>query len=312
MSNFVVCLNAVLPIFIIMALGYGVRCLGLISREDVPRLNKMFFRVFMPVMLFYDIYESDLSSAIRPALIAYAAGSVLAVYFLCLLIVSRREKDPTRKGVMIQGLYRSNFVIIGIPLAQSLMGPGSDIGPVVVLITIIVPMFNALAVITLEYFRGGKPDVWYLVRQILKNPLIIGTVAGLLFLALGIKLPQGIEDAVSDIGDATSPILLFLLGAFFRFDGFRGNLRDVAFVSIGRLIVIPGIVLGVAVLLGFCGVEIAGLIAIFASATAVASFTMAQQMGGDAALAGDIVVATSALCPLTLFLWSLLLTPVLY
>jgi len=305
-SNLVVCLNAVAPIFLIMALGYAVKRIGFIGKGDVPRLNKLIFRIFMPVMLFYSIYNSDLSTALQPRLLLFAFFGVLIEYFICLAVVVVREKIPARRGVMIQGLYRSNFVIIGIPLVQSLMGFDSDIGAVVMLITVVVPTFNVLAVVTLEMYNGTRPKISKLLLDILKNPLILGTAIGLLFLAFGIKLPAAIEDTVSQISNVVSPMLLFLLGVFFDFDGFRSNLKDLIFVTCGRLLVIPGIMLTAAYFLGFRGIEFAGLICIFGSANAIASFSMAQQMGGDAELAGDIVIATSALCPLTLFLWTYL------
>ena len=171
---------------------------------------------------------------------------------------------------------------------------------------IVAPMYNVLAVITLEAYNGKKPSVKKLLFEILKNPLIIGCTLGVLTLTLGIHLPVAVESAVSDMGKATSPMLLFLLGAFFRFSGSKGHMAELVAACVGRLIVIPGVALGVAALLGFRGVEFVTLLVVFSSSTAIASFTMAQQMGGDANLAGDIVVMTSALCSFTLFLWSFL------
>ncbi len=129
---------------------------------------------------------------------------------------------------------------------------------------------------------------------------------GLLFSALHITLPSPIEKTVSELGKIGSPLMLFLLGAFFRFDSMRLHAHDLARICAMRLIVIPAIFLSIAAALGFRGVEFSGLIGVFGSATAVASFTMAQQMGGDSELAGDIVIATSALCSVTLYLWSVL------
>ncbi len=305
MSDFQVCLNAVVPIFLIMALGYLARVLGAVKREDVPRLNKLVFRYFMPLMLFGTLYASDISAAVQPKLLLFAAVSVLCAYGLSLGFVLLTEKENAKRGVKIQGLYRSNFVIIGIPLAQQLV-QGADLGAVVLLVAVVVPMFNILAVITLEVFNGRKPSVKKLLLEIIKNPLIQGTVFGIAFLLLDIKLPAAIESTVSQIGAATNPLLLFLLGAFFKFDGLRRYAKDLIQVCLGRLVVIPGIFLTAAMLFGIRGVEFAGMIAIFGSATAIASFTMAQQMGGDAELAGDIVVCTSALCSFTMFCWALI------
>lgn len=305
MSAFEVCLNAILPIFFMMALGFLARRLGAIRREDVPKLNKLVFRWFMPVMLFYNIYTSELSRAVQPRLLVFTALCVLGCYALSLGFVLLTEKDANKRGVKIQGLYRSNFVIIGIPLAAQLV-EGADLGPVVVLIAVVVPMFNVLAVVTLEVFNGNRPKLGRLLLDIAKNPLILGTAAGLALLLLDIRLPEALISTARQIGNATNPLLLFLLGAFFEFGTLRRYAKDLVQVCLGRLVVLPGIFLSLAWLAGIRGVEFAGMIAIFGSATAIASFTMVQQMGGDDELAGDIVVATSALCCFTLFMWSFL------
>lgn len=306
MENFIVCLNAVTPIFIIIALGYLARCLGDIKREDVFRFNRLAFRYFMPVMTFYNIYVSDLAASFNAKLLCFALLGVLAEWFVSLQIVKRTERRPERQGVIIQALYRSNFVIIGLPLAQQLLPTGTDFGCVVILLATVIPLYNVLAVITLEHFGGVKTSKLGLVLDILKNPMIVGTLAGILFQLLKLRLPSGLERAVAQLANATSPIMLFLLGGFFEFGDLKDELKTVSAIVIGRLIVIPAVMLGLACLLGFRGVEFASLLGAFASSTAIASFTMAQQMGGDAKLAGNAVVATSALCSLTLFMWAMI------
>ena len=304
MGSFVVCINAVLPIFLLMAAGYAARCFHLLDRADVEKINRIVFRAFMPVMVFYNLYSSDLSSAMRGSLLGYAVIGVLAEYLLSLGYALLFVKDHSRRGVVIQGLYRSNFVIIGLPIAESLVG--GDLGPVAMLLAVVIPIFNILAVITLAVFNGKKPGLKEVVLDILKNPLIIGSVAGIAALLAGLRLPAPLEKVVSQMSGATSPVLLFLLGAFFQFKGMRSHMRELAAVCAGRLVVFPALFLGLAVAIGFHGVELVSLTGVFASSTAIASFTMAQQMDGDAELAGDIVVWTSALCSFTLFGWSLL------
>lgn len=305
MNNLLLCLNGILPLLLSVALGYAAKRGGLIREEDVPRANKWAFAVFMPLMCFYNIYSSELSAALRPRLIVFSVAAIAVVYGLSLAWALRFVPEKSR-GVAIQGLFRSNFVILGIPLAAGLTGDG-DVAVAAVLGAVVVPCFNVLAVITLEVYRGGKPDLRRLALNILKNPLILGSLAGLLFLALGIRLPAALEKPVRDFGKAASPLMLFLLGAFFRFGGERAGRRIAAAVAVGRLVLIPALVLGCAAALGFRGVELITLLAVFASPTAVASFTMAEQLGGDAPLAGNIVVTTSLFSAFTLFGWSLLL-----
>ena len=304
-NNFIACLDAVLPIFGMILLGYAAKRAGLLDRDDVRKMNKVFFRFFMPVMLFYSIYSSDLSAAVQPALIAYALGCTLLIFFVSLALVKRLEPERRRRGVIVQGLFRSNLVVIGLPVVESLMG-AENLGPVVLLIATVVPLFNVLAGIVLELYGGERTKPGRLVLDILKNPLILGSLAGLLVLALGWKLPLPLESLAEDMSGAASPVLLFLLGAFLQPSGLRHDRKAVLWVSAGRLLIVPALTLLPAVLLGWRGVALASLLPVFASSTAVNSFTMAQQMGGDAELAGNIVVATSALCSLTLFFWCFL------
>ena len=305
MESLQVCLRAVVPIFLMMALGYGAQRMGAIGREDVPRLNKIAFRFFLSITLFYSIYKSDISQAVQPKLLLFSVVAVLVEFALAAGFVLLTEKDPEKRGVKIQGLFRSNFVLIGLPLTEAL-AEGKDIGPVALLIAVVVPLFNAMAVVTLEAFRGNRPPVGKILGNILINPLIIASALGLLFLLTPLRLGTVLESTVRQISGVANPFMLFLLGAFFRFDGLRRYWRDLLEVSIGRLVIIPGVFLTAAWLLGFRGVAFAGLIPMLGSATAVSSFTMVQQLGGDDELAGDIVVITSALCVVTLFFWSFL------
>ena len=294
--------NAVLPMCLIMALGYGTRRLGWIRREEIFAINKIAFRIFLPCLLYYNVYCSDLSGSFDPLLMAYAVGGVLLTFGLSLGYTLLTEKLPERRGVMIQGMFRSNYVIMGIPVATALLG-SDQLGTVSILIAVVVPLFNMLAVVVLEVFRGQKPKPLHVLGQIVKNPLVIASALGILTLAAGIRLPHILERTIQNVSAIASPLQLFLLGAFFQFSGLKTYRRELVTVSAAKLIVSPGLFLGLGALLGFRGVAFVSLIGIFASPTAVNSFTMAQQMGGDAELAGDIVVTTSAVSILTMFLW---------
>ena len=294
--------NAVLPMCLIMALGYGTRRLGWIRREEIFAINKIAFRIFLPCLLYYNVYCSDLSGSFDPLLMAYAVGGVLLTFGLSLGYTLLTEKLPERRGVMIQGMFRSNYVIMGIPVATALLG-SDQLGTVSILIAVVVPLFNMLSVVVLEVFRGQKPKPLHVLGQIVKNPLVIASALGILTLAAGIRLPHILERTIQNVSAIASPLQLFLLGAFFQFSGLKTYRRELVTVSAAKLIVSPGLFLGLAALLGFRGVAFVSLIGIFASPTAVNSFTMAQQMGGDAELAGDIVVTTSAVSILTMFLW---------
>ena len=294
--------NAVLPVFLMMAAGYLARSLGVLERGDVGKMNRVASRVFLPCLLFYNVYRSDLSSAVNPKLIAYAVLGVLTVFAVAYVVVKRLESVNERRGVVMQGIFRSNYVILGLPIAQALLGE-DELGPVSVLIAIVVPIFNVLAVFVLERFRGGNVKPREVALQVVKNPLVVSSALGVGFLLLGIKLPPILEKTVSGLGTIATPLQLFLLGAFFRFEGLGRYAKALTAVTGVKLLVTPAIFLSLAAALGFRGVEFVALLGIFASPTAVNSFTMAQQMGGDAELAGDIVVSTSVFSAITMFGW---------
>ena len=294
--------NAVLPMCLVMALGYGTRRLGWIRREEISAINKIAFRIFLPCLLYYNVYCSDLSGSFDPLLMAYAVGGVLLTFGLALGYTLLTEKLPERRSVMIQGMFRSNYVIMGIPVATALLGAG-ELGTVSILIAVVVPLFNMLAVVVLEVFRGQRPKPLHVLGQIVKNPLVIASALGILTLAAGIRLPHILEQTIQNVSAIASPLQLFLLGAFFQFSGIRRYVRELTAVVAAKRIVLPALFLGLGALLGFRDAAFVSLLGVFASPTAVNSFTMAQQMGGDAELAGDIVVVTSAVSMLTMFLW---------
>lgn len=305
LNNLKISLAAVLPMFLIMAAGYGAKLTGVLKASEVPRYNSVAFHVFMPFLLFHSIYTSDLSTAIRPRLMLFAVCGVLAVFGLSILFACAFERDRMCRGVLIQGIYRSNYVLVGLPIAEALVQP-EELGTIAMLIAVVVPLFNVLAVVALETFCGRTVSVKRIIRSVAANPLIIGSVLGILFLALGLRLPGPVETAVAYMSDAATPLQLFLLGGFFDFSDLAACRRPLVAATVGRLVVVPALMLPLAGALGFRGAEFVALIGCFASSNAVSSFSMAQEMGGDARLAGNIVVLTSALCAVTVFGWTLL------
>ena len=305
MEGLQVCLNATAPLFIYLAAGYLARCLGQIRDEDVFRYNKVVFNFFLTTNQFKSIYFSDLSAAVRPRLIVFAAGGVLAACGIGLFLARRLLPEKRQQGVMTQAVFRSNFVLIGLYIAGTLV-PNESTASVAVLSAVIIPLYNMLAVVILSLYSGEKISPRQIMLKVLKNPLIVATALGLLWLGFGPRLPRFMETAITQMSAVATPMMLFLLGGFFHFDSLPRYKKQVVLGTLMKLVVIPGLFLPLAYALDFRGMEFAALLGLFASSNAVASFTMVQQLGGDAELSGDIVVVTNALCPFTLFGWCLL------
>ena len=297
MENLILSLNVVLPLFITMSLGYFLKSLNMFDNNTLDTMNNITFKSFLPMLLFYNIYKTDLQGVFNLKLMIFSATCVIALY----LIVPLIEKDNKKRGALLQGLFRSNFVIFGIPITESLFG-SEKVGVAALLIAVIVTLFNILSVIALETFRGGKPNFRKISIGIIKNPLIIASCLGILTLLLKIKIPTAIEKTISDVSKIATPLSLILLGASFKFDNIKKYLKQTTIAVVGKTILTPCIILPICIMFGYRGVELTTLMIIFAAPTAISSFTMAQQMDSDSELAGQIVVFTSAFYVVTVFM----------
>ena len=302
MENLILSFNVVAPLFFMMVLGYFLKYIKMYDQHTLDIMNKVVFKVFLPVLLFYNVYTTDLGEAFDVKLILYAASGVIILFLLLLLIVPRLEKENPKRGVLIQGVFRSNFVIFGIPVATSIYGEG-NVGTTAMLIATIVPLFNVLAVISLEIFRDSQINVKKIAKGVITNPLIIGAVIGIIFLLIGIQLPTSVLSTVKDISKIATPLGLILLGASFSFSDVKKYLNETIIIVIVKLVLVPAIMVPLSVYLGFRGIALLTLTIIYGAPTGVSTFQMAKQMDGDSDLAAQLIVFTSFFCIITMFIW---------
>lgn len=302
LNSFLLSLNAIISIFVIMAVGYAAKRLLRLEKPHVGRFNALIFHTLLPIMLFNNIYTSNIRGGISFRCLGLALGVLAVLLAFTWWFIKRAEPANSRRGVMIQASFRSNFLLLGMPLVQELC-PGADLATVSVMLAIVVPCFNMLAVVTLETFSRKQIDVRQILLGIAKNPLIIASALGILANLSGLPLPECLSNPISQMGAAASPVALLLLGAQFEFQDVRQHRRNLAICTGFRLVVYPAVALTLAALAGLRGPEFAVLISMFATPTAVASFSMAAQMGGDPELAASVVTVTTLLSAVTMFLW---------
>ena len=313
--------NAVLPIVLTIALGYFIRRTGLLSKSFFDAGNKLVFRVLLPVMLFCNVYKIEHLSDVNPAFVIYGIAAVVIIFLIAIPVCCGFTKDGSKRGVLIQGIFRSNYAIIGIPLAESLFG-AAGAGAAGVMSAFCVPVFNILGVISLTLFNGSsekkKADVGKIFLGIVKNPLIIGTVAGLMVLCVrGLFEQSGIGFRLSDVTllfkvldslkACCTPFALIVLGGRFEFSAVARLRKEIIFGTLMRNVAVPVSGLSAAYLLmqplGFSGEHFATYIGVFATPVAVSSAIMAKEMGGDDDLAGQLVVWTSLFSTVTIFVY---------
>ena len=273
-------------------------------------------------MLFLNVYRITYFSLNDIGYIGYVGGGVAVVFVLVIPIVCAFTKDGKRRGVLLQGAFRSNYALIGIPLAASIAGD-EGVMTATVLSAVVVPLYNVLSVVSLSVFGDGtrKTDVKKILIGILKNPLIDSIALGFVF--LGIRAVCGsfgfdarlesmgvVWEVLNDLSSLATPLALITLGAQFEFSAVKELRREICFALTSRLVALPLLGIGVSYLLFknvFDGGQFAALIAVFATPVAVSSVPMTQEMGGDSILAGQIVVFTTVFSALSVFLCCFLL-----
>lgn len=298
--------KAVFPILALMAIGYGCRRGGLLTEELIRKVNRVVFMVFLPTLIFVNLYSTDFLDILNWKIIGFIAMSTTVVFVLGFIIVPLLEKNNPRRGVIVQGMFRGNGVYIGLPVMIALTGR-SHVGLMALALAVIVILYNIYSVIVLETFRHSKINIGAMLRNIIKNPMIIGALAGIAAVVSGLKIPSVCMTVLDDIGGCATPLALIMLGGSFVFTA-AGQYKKQLFATVFvKLILAPAIFLPIAILLQFSVYEFAVVFSILCAPTAVATFTVAQQMGGDGKLAGQIVVWSSVCSIVTIFIWIIIM-----
>lgn len=304
MDNIIVSFNVIAPVFFLMVLGYFlVNYTSLADGKLTKQANAIVFKIFLPCMLFYNVYQSDIGSEIhsRIRLCIWAAGGLLILFVLLCLIVPRIVTQENQQGVVIQGIFRSNYVIFGVAVVQNMYGLKSTT-TAAILSAILVPMYNFLAVVVLSIFGEKRENDWKkIILDIIKNPLIISSVLGIIFSLLGIRLPTAVDTTVQDLAKLSTPIAFMILGGDLDFSKVKGNLKTAFVVLTIKLVILPLIMIPMVVMMGYRDADLLSGVLAYQTPVAVSSYIMAQQAGADGQLAGQLVVFSSVLSIFTLF-----------
>ena len=321
---FTTALNAVLPLVLLIFLGYFLRQKNFFSDTFIHMGNKLLFRICLPTMLFVSVYGIESLWEIRWDICLYCLAATTVIFLLGAVTAVATTPVPERRGVIAQCVFRSNYAIIGIPLAATLGGDAAT-AVAAVLAAALVPYFNVLAVLALSIFRKGeggeKVNGKKIAGEVARNPLIAGVLAGLLVLVIrqwqlsqfgavvfSLERDLGVVyEVAKDLKAMTTPLALILLGGQFRFSAVRGLFKEIVVGTVWRTVLAPIIGVGGAVLLGHLGLfqcgaaEYPALIALYGSPVAVSSAIMAREMHNDEQLATQLLVWTSVVSIVTLF-----------
>ena len=297
-DSFLVALNAIMPTFLLLAFGYFLKHKNFVSSEFLKQTNTLTFKFFLPFLLFNNIYKTEITEAIDGMTFTIAVGSLLLLFAVLCIVV----REPKQRGVIIQGLFRSNYVIFGVSLVTNVFG-AEEAAAASILSAVLVPMYNVLAVIALTVFTGGgKVSLKKTLKSIATNPLIIAALLGVFASIIKLRFPAFLETSLRDVSRLATPLALIVLGGDFSFRKLKGNMRIAGVTVFIKLVVIPLVFLPIAVLAGSRGPSLLALALAWETPVAVSSYIMAQQAGADGELAGQLVVLSAVCCIPTVFL----------
>lgn len=303
MEQFIIALNAVLPLFVVIGIGYFLRKYNVLSKQTFKELNKLTFSLLLPLHIVKQLmnatFQSDTFNILYIGLLIIL---MIGSYVILMKVVNLFEKENHRKGVFVQGIIRSNFIIIAFPIITNLFGEQAV--PLASLLLFVSMIFlNPMAVMSLSYYQKQRPNLNQLLKNIILNPLVVATLIGVTLMFFNVNLPMMITKPLDMVSGLGTPIALLSLGGLLEVSSIKHNLKSLFNVLLIKLILIPLIVILVFPIFDFSRLEIMSAIIFFGAPTAVTTYPMADAMGADGEFAQHIVLLSTLMSAITLVFW---------
>lgn len=302
MEQLLFSLNATIPVFLVMVLGYILKQLKVLDEPFIKTLNSFNYKVTLPALVFRDIAESDFYSVWDTKYVLYCFFVTLICISVIWLLAAIFYKNKASLGEFIQASYRSSAAVLGIAFIQNIYG-NSGMAPLMIIGT--VPLYNIAAVLILSFTGPGahgldRASLKASVKGILTNPIIIGILLGMLTSALKLSFPTILSKTINNISGLATPLALIALGAGFEGRKAIKQVKPTAVATLLKLVVFPCLFLPLAVALDFTGPKLVAILVMLGSPTTVSCHIMAKNMGHEGTLTSSAVVATTFLSSITL------------
>ena len=303
MTQFVLSFNSVAPFFLIMFFGWLAVRLKLVGDKFLAGINKLAFTYFFPATLFLNIYQADLSYAFDPALVGYFVVISVSFYLLS-WVIGARFLSKQQLGVFVQAGNRSNYVVLAMAVVVYLLGDYA-LPKTALMVPFVVTVNNIMTtlIFTVSGMDGGisglariKGVLW----GIIKLPMVLAVLVGLLANVIGLALPTTIDRSISSIADMAAPAVLLAIGGVLSMEKVRKHFKLAAVTMTMKNVILPIGFIVPAVLLGFRGVELAILSMIALAPTGAMTYAVAVEMGGDSDLAASCLVFSNAVAIFTI------------
>ncbi|PKN12063.1 MAG: AEC family transporter [Deltaproteobacteria bacterium HGW-Deltaproteobacteria-4] len=298
---FVEILLIVLPVFVVIGLGWVLLRFGLIDSEFLRQTNRLVYYVCLPLLLFYKIATADFSSNFNAALVSASALAIVAGFLISYAFARLRHYPPAVTGAFSQGSFRGNIAYVGLAIVLNAYGE-AGLTKASMVMGFIVPVLNWFAILALLLPHRGTQGThpsgdWR--RALLLNPLILASLAGLVWSFLQLPMPRLLASSLHLASSMTLPLALLAIGGSFTPQRLRGDLWRAGLATAIKLVIVPLCAAGLLWFFGLRGMDLGIGVLLAATPTATATYIMADQMGGDAELAGSIIMLSTLAAAVT-------------
>ena len=312
MEQLLFSLNATIPVFLVMVIGYVLKQLHVMDDSFVKTLNSFNYKITLPVLLFKDISESDFYSVWDTRYVLYCFLVTLVSITVIWVVAAFCYRDKAQLGELIQASYRSSAAVLGVAFIQNIYG-NAGMAPLMIIGT--VPLYNVAAVLVLSFTGPSsngldKDSLRSSIKSILTNPIILGILLGMIVSASRIHFPVIVTKTLNNIAVLATPLALLGLGAGFEGRKALKQLKPTAVATVLKLVVLPAVFLPLAIHMGFTNEKLVAILIMLGSPTTVSCYIMAKNMGHEGTLTSSVVVATTFLSSLTLTAYLFLLRSV--
>lgn len=301
MENLLFSLNATIPIFLLMVVGYILNQVRILDDVLASKLNSFVFKVSLPLLLFMDVATSKFTDLWDTKFVVFCiVATSMSILISYLLSKGVREKEI--HGEFIQACFRSSAALLGLALTQNMY---PDVGVAPLMLMSVVFLYNGISVIILSVFKAEKEKVSYkkIFINILKNPLILGIVLGVIMSLSPFQFPSFINKTISMISSTATPLGLMAMGATFDFKQAKGEVKTALFCTFMKLFGFCILFLPMAVLLGFRKQALVSILIMLGSSTTVSAFVMAKSMGHKGVLTSSVVMLTTLFSAFSITFW---------
>ncbi|MBU3160667.1 AEC family transporter [Clostridium frigoris] len=301
MESLIYSLNATLPVFFVIVIGYVLKQVGMLNDNFVQVANTFNFKVTLPILLFTDIASTNIIKNFDGKYILFCAVVTSICFWTIWVLTKKTMKDTSMIGAFVQASFRGSAAILGIAFIKNIYG---DSGMAPLMIIGAVPLYNIYSVIVLTFEgdnnENGRGNIKKAFINIIKNPIIIGILLGMLSPLLNISLPKIIDKTLQNLAVMATPLALVTIGAGFEGKKALAKIKPTLVASFIKLVVQGAIFLPLAAVLGFRDQKLIALVIMLGSPTTVSCYIMAKNMNNDDTLTSSIIVVTTLLSAFTL------------